>query len=147
MALLQEAGFVLDSSASAFRGCPPEVSVVGPLARVPVSASPRPVIRRRFGVPTWARYRLLNLATLLFLPAGDLLDLIHEIFAAQATSSIGPHLVVLAHPWEFADVGSPGCGVANYQRLLDRVDFLSAHFDLDVVPLRDLAQRALIHAA
>jgi peptidoglycan/xylan/chitin deacetylase (PgdA/CDA1 family) len=137
--LLAEHGFLLDSSAPAFRGCPPVVSRRGSLVRIPVSAAYRPRIRRRWGIPTWAPFELLNLRTVLFTPPDRLLAIVREILAFQAAAGSPPHLVILAHPWEFSDGISPESGPGNYARLEERIDFLSAELPIRLTTLANVA--------
>lgn len=136
--LLAAADFRLDSSAPAFRGAWPLISRHGPLWRVPVSASPRPEIRRRWGIPTWARYQILNLRTLLEAPLATVIDLAEAIVRFQHQAGCAPHLVVLAHPWEFANVPLPGCGSENMPRLEERVARVCEHLGARVRPLGSL---------
>jgi peptidoglycan/xylan/chitin deacetylase (PgdA/CDA1 family) len=142
LTMLEQADFALDSSGAAFRGSPPLPSRRGRLLRIPVSASPRPRLHRRFGLPTWAPYRLLNVPTFLYAPEDELLDVVCEIVGAQQTAAATPHLVVLAHPWEFADLDVSPCSTANYQRLLDRVRLLQNHFPIEPATLSEVAERA-----
>jgi peptidoglycan/xylan/chitin deacetylase (PgdA/CDA1 family) len=140
--LLVEAGFRLDSSQAAFRGCLPLVVRQGGLTNVPVSASPRPRVRRRLGLPTWAPYGLLNVQTFLFDTEPALLELVGEILAVQDRAGAERHLVVLAHPWEFADFPRPPCGSANRARLEARLALLADHYPLEFRPLGEIAARA-----
>lgn len=142
--LLCEAGFLLDSSDAAFRGCPPVPSRYRCLRRVPVGARPAPRLRRRFGLPTWAVYELLNMRSVLHAPESGLLALARDILGYQARVGAPPHLVLLAHPWEFADVGHPGCGVDNYARLVDRVALLADAFGGRVARLADVAAEDVV---
>jgi peptidoglycan/xylan/chitin deacetylase (PgdA/CDA1 family) len=137
--LLAQAGFRLDSSAMASRGCLPVVSREMGLHRVPVSATPRPRLRRRFGLPTWARFDLLNLPTFLYAPIERLLEIVAEVFAAQDALGCRRHLVVLAHPWEFADVPIGLSSASNRERLVARVDELGRHVPLETATLSQIA--------
>jgi hypothetical protein len=137
--LLCEYGFILDSSEAAFRGCLPIVTRYKSLVRIPASASPRPRIRRRFGLPTWAPFRLLNLATFVGLPIDELLATIAEIFAVQDSVGVRRHLVVFAHPWEFDELAEYNGSPMNYERLKGRVALLSQCMPLTFAPLGEVA--------
>jgi peptidoglycan/xylan/chitin deacetylase (PgdA/CDA1 family) len=144
--LLAEAGFDLDSSGPAYRGCPPLVTHRGRLMRVPVSAAPRPRVRRRFGVPTWMTFDHLELPTVLSAPDDRLLEIVGLIQATQQRAGSPPHLVLLAHPWEFDDCGLPGCTVANRARLVERVGFLAAHLPVRYAHLAEVAGEQAVSA-
>ncbi|HEY3082187.1 MAG TPA: polysaccharide deacetylase family protein [Chloroflexota bacterium] len=138
--LLAGAGFRLDSSAMASRGCLPLVSREEGLQRVPVSAAPRPRLRRRYGLPTWARFDLLNLPTFLHAPIERLVEIVAEVLAAQEALGGRRHLVVLAHPWEFDDdVPIELCSAANRERLLARVEELGRRVPLETATLSRIA--------
>lgn len=139
LALIAKNGFALDSSAPAFRGCAPIVTKEGPLVRIPVSASPLPNIHRRFGLPTWAYFNLLNVPTFLFLPDERLIEVLSCILAVQRRLKAPQHLVVLAHPWEFADLPLPGCSVSNYERFIQRVEFVQNHLRVQMTTLSSVA--------
>jgi peptidoglycan/xylan/chitin deacetylase (PgdA/CDA1 family) len=133
--MLAGAGFRLDSSAMASRGCLPVVSHEEGLHRVPVSASPRPRLRRRGGLPTWARFELLNLPTFLYAPLERLLAIVAEVLATQDALGCRRHLVVLAHPWEFDEVPIERCSVGNRERLIARLEELGRHVPLETATL------------
>jgi peptidoglycan/xylan/chitin deacetylase (PgdA/CDA1 family) len=141
LALLDRRGFVVDSSGAAFRGCLPVPGRRHGVMRIPVSADPRPRIRRRLGIPAWARFDHLNAQAVLRSSLSELLNLCRRILTAQVTLGVPPHLVVLAHPWEFADIGAPGCALDNRERLLERLDQLNEQWGFRQVPLSVLATR------
>ena len=141
--LLEESGFWLDSSAAAYRGAEPFVSRWGRLTRVPVTAVPEPTIRRwRGAVPSWAGYRVMNLQTFLAPDLDELIALVERVLAAQVAVSTPPHVVVLAHPWEFAEWWLPGCTTANYERVVARVDELSRRLPIVLSSVGDIAAAA-----
>ncbi|TAK26070.1 MAG: hypothetical protein EPO26_01645 [Chloroflexota bacterium] len=142
--MIADAGFTLDSSAPSFRGALPLIRRHGSVVEIPVSANPRPRIRRRYGVPTWARYDLLNTPNLLGFSDSELRATIDTILACQDAAGCRRHLVVLAHPWEFADIRHPGCGRENLDRLIERVEFVRAEFNAHLCALRDLVLPASV---
>jgi len=146
--LLVDAGFEIDSSVAAYRGAEPVVARRGRLTRVPVSASPRPVFHRWRGtpIPSWAPYRTLNLQLFLTPSVDTLVETIDEILAVQGQAGSPRHLVVLAHPWEFADVPLAGCTRGNYNRLIERVRMLGDRLPLEVVPLGKVAGQVEVGA-
>jgi peptidoglycan/xylan/chitin deacetylase (PgdA/CDA1 family) len=138
LGLLDAAGFRLDSSEAAFRGCLPLPTRWRAMSRIPVSARPAPTIRRRLGVPTWAAYDLLNMRGLLRLSDEDVLSLARDILAAQDAHGAPRHLVVLGHPWEFVDFGHPGCSASNMVRLEERVGLLQERLSARFATLADV---------
>ncbi|HEY3109326.1 MAG TPA: polysaccharide deacetylase family protein [Chloroflexota bacterium] len=145
LALLEQAGFRLDSSAAAYRGEAPIVSRHGALVRVPVSGAPRPILHRWRGtpLPSWAIHRVVNLENFLA-PPDELMPLVEEVLAVQTLAGSPHHLVVLAHPWEFADLPITGCGSANYDRLIERVELLSSYFPTTVSGISDIVSRSAL---
>ena len=141
LSLLPTHGFTLDSSGPAFRGCLPVATRHKGLLRIPVSADPRPKVRRRWGVPTWARFDHLNAQTVLFSPLPELLSVVQAILHAQDLIGCPRHLVLLAHPWEFANVGRTGCAAENRELLVKRLAALSSHMTMQFRTMSQLLPR------
>ena len=143
LGLLERHGFTVDSSASSFRGALPLPERWGRLRRVPVSAGPRPRIRRRYGLPTWAQFELLNLQTLLQSPEEQLLRLVDEILAVQDRAGVPRHLVAFGHPWEFSNLPSAGASPDHRGRLIARVELLARHLPLRMSTVEEIAAEVL----
>ncbi len=140
LALLRESGFALDSSAPAFRGALPLVTRERGLIRIPVSASPRPRMRRRYGIPTWARFAILNVSNVIDFTETDLALAVEEILACQeAAGDAQGHLVILSHPWEFVDLPRPGCAVGHRDRFEARLAWLARNFNGEFRTMLELA--------
>src|SRR5207245_2051176 len=90
-----------------------------------------------------ARHPILNLATFVRSSPEELLALAREILAIQDLLGTRRHLVVLAHPWEFGEVGLPGCSPDNYARLLDRTRLLTDVLGVEMATLSQVARRAI----
>jgi len=142
--LLEELDFRVDSSASSYLGVPPVPRLVGKIVSLPVSVSPIPRFVFKGILPTFAPYVGLSLQNLLELEEGQLLSLVREILAYQISQGYRPHLITLAHPWEFYENGlSPFCSRDNFRRLSERLGFLEENFRLRYVSLHNLASRLL----
>jgi len=130
LALLRSFDFALDSSGPAFRGDLPLVTRERGLIRIPVSGSPRPRVRRRYGIPTWARFAILNVGNVIDSTEPDLALAVEEILACQeAAGEAQNHLVILSHPWEFVDLPRAGCAVSHRDRFEARLTWLARHFN------------------
>lgn len=104
LSLLNEKGFSIDSSASSHYGVFPKPYRVNDfsLFEIPVSASPVP----KFSFSPYPHYRFDFLITRLLGDYGfeKFLKLIENILKFQKSEGVPPHLVMVLHQWEFADI-------------------------------------------
>ncbi len=124
LALLDEFGFKVDSSAPAYYGVPPCPSFVGndSLVEIPVSANPRP--RIAFLPLPHLHFDFLNTKLLVQRGVGWSIEFVNFIVNYQISRGVKPHLVMLTHEWEFAGIPLPSKPLAyaakNNAQLLSR---------------------------
>ena len=145
--LLQENGFTVDSSAPVYRGAPPlptrPQGSASPLVSIPITAAPGPRVRFRYLLPFTA-YEVLNMSWLAAASDQHLLDHVSEVVSFQISKDTKPHLVFLAHPWEFREwTGNEKlnyCSRDNYELLRSKMQLLGERYQLQYVSMRELAQ-------
>ena len=145
--LLPEYGFSVDSSAPSYYGTPPlpvkPLGSASTLLSIPITAAPRPRVRTRYLLP-FAAYEVFNMLWLATTSDRHLLDCIDEVLSFQISAGTKPHLVFLAHPWEFRewDRGErySYCSGDNYELITRKLQSLEESYQLKYVCLRELAQ-------
>jgi len=145
--LLQENGFSVDSSAPAYRGAFPlpnrPLGSDSPILSIPVTAAPAPHIRIRYLLP-FTTYEVFAMAWLAAASDQHLLDYVAEVVAFQTRNGVKPHLVFLAHPWEFREWGGEEgldyCSRDNYGLLQRKMRSLQERYQLQYVSMKELAQ-------
>lgn len=148
--LLEKYDFFVDSSAPSYLGITPIPSKpLGPKTRIreiPVTVNPIPKYMRRYFVVPYISYEVFNMKTLLTFSDEYFLHYVKIISQLQIASGFSPHLVFLAHPWEFMDE-KPGskdfdyCSSANYGVLEAKLSKLESEFKTDFVTMKVLYER------
>ena len=148
--LLEKYEFLVDSSAPSYLGITPTPSKpLGPkssLKSIPVTVNPIPKYMRKYSVVPYVSYEVLNMKTLLTFTDEYFIHFIKIISHLQNTSGFSPHLVFLAHPWEFMDEkpdskGFDYCSSVNYDLLVDKLSKLDDEFRIDFVTMKGLYER------
>jgi peptidoglycan/xylan/chitin deacetylase (PgdA/CDA1 family) len=145
--LLQENGFMVDSSAPVYRGTPPlparPLGPSSPFLSIPITASPVPRLRIRYLLPFTA-YEVFNMSWLATADDRHLLDCVAEVVSFQMSNGAKPHLVFLAHPWEFRGWSGNArlnyCSGDNYELLSRKMRLLEERYQLKYVSMKELAQ-------
>jgi len=145
--LLEEQGFLVDSSAPSYYGIPPlptrPLGSASTLLSIPITAAPGPRIRTRYLLP-FAAYEVFNMAWLATASDHNFLNYIDEVMSFQISAGVKPHLVFLAHPWEFREwTGKERlnyCSSDNYELLHRKLQLLKERYQLKYVCLKELAQ-------
>ena len=145
--LLEKYGFAVDSSAPSYYGVPPAptkpLGMASNLLSIPITASPVPRFQTRYFIP-FTFYEVFNMARLTTTDDSHLLNYVGEVLAFQVGAGVSPHLVFLAHPWEFkewADKGKPGyCSSHNYELLSRKLSLLERKYRLRYVGMKELSQ-------
>jgi peptidoglycan/xylan/chitin deacetylase (PgdA/CDA1 family) len=104
LGLLDELGFLVDSSAPSYYGISPKPYYPSGLSllEVPVSADPRPW-PELVPIPHF-RFDYLNMKLLAMRGADWCANFVRDIVSYQTERGIKPHVVMLAHQWEFFGV-------------------------------------------
>ncbi len=147
MNLLTHHGFRVDSSLPSQNGALPVPHLGEPrgLVRIPVSADPHPELSCTFLIPHF-RFRVCNLKTLSDMSSQECVKFASGIVAIQQSLGVHPHLVVLAHSWEFFDAYDGRdeyryCSPSNFEVLRNFVGALSDNFDVKQMSISDLAEK------
>jgi len=145
--LLEESGFMVDSSAPSYYGIPPlptrPLGEKSRLLSIPITVNPAPRYETRYGIPFTA-YEILNMVRL---AAGDdahFLDYVRQVLSFQAGAGVRPHLVFLAHPWEFMEWPNKGrldyCSGGNYELLRSKLSLLAERYPLKYMGMKELSR-------
>ncbi len=145
--LLQENGFLVDSSAPAYRGALPLparlLGPASPLLSIPITAAPIPRVRLRYLLPFTA-YEVFNMAWLATTSDQQMLAYVAEVVAFQIRNGTQPHLVFLAHPWEFREWAGREelsyCSGDKYGLLRRKMQLLKERYQLKYAGMKELAQ-------
>jgi peptidoglycan/xylan/chitin deacetylase (PgdA/CDA1 family) len=126
LALLAELAFTSDSSSATYLGALPLPRTWRGIWQVPVTGNPRPEWHRG-----GARYAELSLGAMLGMTNEEILltaDMAVDL-QQRHRRSLPPHLVLLAHPWEFEPTaGVPHASEANWERLERIVTAIMARY-------------------
>lgn len=145
MRLLAEYGFHVDSSLASHKGVLPVVhsGECEGLVRIPVSADSQPQFSREFLIPHFT-FRVCNLKALAKMTSQEYVKFASSIASIQEGFGFHPHLVALAHSWEFFQPINEWreyeyCSPRNFEVLRNFLDALSHNFDVRQMSISDLA--------
>lgn len=148
--LLEKYDFFVDSSAPSYLGITPIPSKpLGPKSRlkgIPVTVNPVPRYMRGYFVVPYISYEVFNMKSLLTFSDEYFIHYVNIISQLQIASGFSPHLVFLAHPWEFMDEKPDSkdfdyCSSANYDLLVDKLLKLEGAFKTDFVTMKGLYEK------
>lgn len=141
--LLEEMGFKLDSSDRSQNGMF-KIRKKGKILKIPVTANPFPYFKQKGGL-IFAKFRLFNLKILNELQDTEFCEYIDQILRMQIFQKSIPHLVFLAHPWEFygrgeleKDENFNHRGEKNYKVLKTKLGLLEKKYDVKYVTISQL---------
>ena len=139
LALLAQHGFTSDSSPAAYLGALPVPRQIDGIWQLPVTANPHP---RRDGVTF--RYPELSLGNMLRMGSKDILATTSMAVHLQQEAGLclPPHLVILAHPWEFEATSGVGHASAdNWGRLEQILMGIAESYPVKFIPITELITR------
>jgi hypothetical protein len=143
--LLEEHSFIVDSSAPSYCGVAPvptkPLGGNSKLLSIPVTANPIPHFQTRYFMP-FTFYELFNMARLATSDDHHFIEYVGEVLAFQVKAGVSPHLIFLAHPWEFkewTDKNRPSyCSSHNYDLLSKKLLSLEERYRLRYVSMKEL---------
>jgi len=145
MRLIEKAGFTVDSSDPSFKGVH-SIRQSGNISRIPVTVHPVPYFKSHGGI-AFTKFYQFNLKTLNEFHGKNFIDFAGQILKWQVYKHQIPHLVFLAHPWEFFtnnedefDENYAHRGRTNYRILKERLSLLENHFNVRYVTLSQLGK-------
>jgi hypothetical protein len=144
MKLVERASFIVDSSDPSFKGMHP-IRQSGNITRISVTTHPISYFKSRKGI-VFTKFHLFNLKSLNEFHGEKFIEFISQALKWQVYRQQIPHLVFLAHPWEFFtnsadefDENFAHRGPQNYEVLKDRLALLENNFGVRYVPLNKLS--------
>ena len=145
--LLEEHEFIVDSSAPSYYGVPPAptklLGAASKLISIPITVNPVPCFQTRYFVP-FTFYEIFNMARLAASDDSHFIKYVGEVLAFQVTAGVSPHLVFLAHPWEFKEWTDNRrlsyCSSHNYDLLCRKFSLLEERYQMRYVSMKELSQ-------
>lgn len=141
--LLAEYGFTSDSSPATYLGALPLPRQRAGIWQVPVTANPQPA----WSSPV-THYTDLTMGNLAAMPSTELIATIATALHLQQQdrTPFAPHLVFLAHPWEFEHTaGVAHASPANWERLDQVLETISGIYPMTYLTMSDLLKEQATH--
>jgi peptidoglycan/xylan/chitin deacetylase (PgdA/CDA1 family) len=143
--LLEAHGFTVDSSAPSYLGVLPRPALpLGPGSRmleIPITTSPYSQVRFRYFLP-FTFYEVFNMFQMATADDRHFIDYVDHVLNFQLQEGVNPHLVFLAHPWEFQEwFGRKGlgyCSEGNYELLHRKFSLLQEKYRINYVTLKGI---------
>jgi len=114
--------------------------------RIPVTANPFPYFKKKGGL-IFTKFRLFNLKILNELQDAKLCEYISQILRMQIYQESIPHLVFLAHPWEFYGKGElekdenfNHRGAKNYNILKEKLRLIEKQYIVKYLTVNQLKE-------
>lgn len=141
--LLPQSGFTVDSSSPSFLGW--QKPQIKKLSIIPVSSDPIAKIRFKYGMP-FSNFMVFNLVNLLKLKGNKFNKYLTRILSFKPHKKWPPHLVFLAHSWEFAPSESDDSDLDysndnNYEKMFSKLDQLARQYDIKFVTIQELVNK------
>ena len=118
----------------------------GEILRIPVTVNPFPHFKKKGGL-IFSKFRLFNLKILNELNTAELYEYINQILRMQIYQKLIPHLVFIAHPWEFygrghleKDDNFNHRGTKNYKVLKTKLELLEKRFNIKYLTVSQLKE-------
>jgi len=142
--IIENFGFTVDSSASTYLNEDNLPYKHSKIIRIPVSVNPIPKSKKIFSLP-FGFYKIFNMQNFYDFNEEELENYIRVVTSFQETNKIKPHLVFLAHSYEFFNVSElEYCSPKNYKSLRKMVKFLKENYEIETLRIKDLAKRVFI---
>jgi len=142
--IIENFGFAVDSSASTYLNEDNLPYKHSKIIRIPVSVKPIPEFKKIFFLP-FAFYKIFNMQNFCKFNEKEVADFIRVVTSFQEANKIKPHLVFLAHSYEFFNISKlKYCSPKNYESLRKMVKFLKKNYEIEMVRIKDLAKRIFI---
>jgi len=140
--LLADFNFKIDSSLPSYEGISPiPLRFFDKITSIPVSVDPEPNISFRFILP-YCTYRIFTMGSLVNFNKNKFLNFVNKIISFQIWSDCKPHLVFLAHPWEFVkNKNLDYCSPKNYELLKDVCLTLEKNYKVEYVTMKELGKK------
>jgi len=140
--ILNNFGFKVDSSPSSYLGVKPIPNFQNSLVEIPVSANPLFKINTMFFIP-FSYYEIFNMEILKKITKKNFLNFIDNVVNFQVTNNIEPHLVFLAHSWEFSNTEEEKFNYSspkNYEVLKSFLELLERRYKVKYMTIKKLSK-------
>jgi len=144
LALIRALDFKIDSSLPSYLGVKPLPRFFDGLLMIPHTANPIPKFEMRFYMIPFVHYEIFTLPYVLSMEINECLEFIRAVISYQSSFGVKPHLVFLAHSWEFTDYNVKKVNKkpqVNYKSLLKICSILESNYKVDYVTLNNLAKK------
>jgi peptidoglycan/xylan/chitin deacetylase (PgdA/CDA1 family) len=143
LALISALGFKIDSSLPSYLGVKPLPRFFDGLLMIPHTANPIPKFKMKLRIVPFVYYEIFTLPYVLSMEINEFLEFVRIVISYQNSFGVKPHLVFLAHSWEFTDYNDKKVNKntqVNYKSLLKICNILESNYKVDYVTLNNLAK-------
>jgi hypothetical protein len=142
--LIKDFNFQIDSSLPSYLGVKPLPRVLDGLLIIPHTANPVPKFQMKNYLIPFVYYEIFTLPYFLSMGKNGFLKFIEIITSYQISFGFKPHLVFLAHSWEFVDLNIKKTKKslhANYINLSNICNLLECNYQVEYLTLNNLAKK------
>ena len=143
--LIQKFGFTVDSSFPSYRGVEPVPRKIGGVFEVPVTSNPIPKLSKGSLLPSFY-YESFNLKTIVDLSKDQIFDFFNRVAFFQQRNGVIPHLIFLAHPWEFMSWEKKGygyCSEENFGLIKNVLSNFERNFEVEYCKVSEIPERVM----
>ncbi len=143
LSLIKNYGFKIDSSLPSYLGVKPLPRFYDSLLMIPHTSNPIPKFQMKYYIFPLVYYDRFTFPSVLPMSKNEFLEFVEIIASYQHSFGFKPHLVFLAHSWEFIerDTKLIKCSEDNYKSLLKICNLLENNYRVEYVTLRNLAKK------
>lgn len=139
--LLSDFGFKVDSSLPSYEGILPiPLKIFNNLISIPVSVNPEPKISFKLIFP-YCFYEIFNMKIIASFNEVEILNFVKSVVSLQKMFNYLPHIVFLAHPWEFTKIDDKKfeyCTERNYKILKNMRSVIEKEYKVEYMTMNEL---------
>lgn len=144
LALIKDFDFKIDSSLPSYLGVKPLPKFYDGLLIIPHTANPIPKIQMKNFLIPFVYYEIFTLPYFQSMGKSDFLKFIEIVTSYQISFGFKPHLVFLAHSWEFTDLSITKTKKSlqeKYISLSKICNMLECNYQVEYLTLNNLAKK------
>jgi peptidoglycan/xylan/chitin deacetylase (PgdA/CDA1 family) len=144
LALIHDFDFKIDSSLPSYLGVKPLPRFLDGLLIIPHTANPIPKFQMKNYLIPFVYYEIFTLPYFLSMGENEFLKFVEIVTSYQISFGIKPHLVFLAHSWEFVDLNikkTKKYSQENHKNLLNLCNLLECNYQVEYLTLDNLATK------
>jgi len=141
--ILKSFGFNLDSSPESYMGINPVPKNIFGVTCIPVSVNPVAKVSMKNFIP-YVYYDMFTIKRALTFDDSRLIEFVKSVSSVQQLHSCPPHLVFLAHPWEFMRIKDKRfnyCSEKNFEVIKNIAKVLEDNYKVKYVTMQELRKR------